>query len=156
MAMATTLERYLADCRVPYDVIPHPHTFTTMEAARAAQVPEDEVAKTVVLGDTGGYMLAILPASHRIDLERLRRHTHRQVWLASERELSELFDDCDIGAIPPCGGAYGMEVIWDDALDEREDVYFEAGDHEELVHVRGEDFRTLMGNAPHTRFSVHR
>ena len=73
--------------------------------------------------------------------------------LASEDEVFSLFDDCDIGAIPPIGAAYDVPVIVDDSLGDAADIYFEGGDHRTLVHVSGKDFRDLTMDARHARFS---
>jgi Ala-tRNA(Pro) deacylase len=84
----------------------------------------------------------------------MHERTGRPVRLATEAELKEMFADCSAGAVPPLGGAYGMETIWDDCLMERSEVYFEAGDHETLVHMKTPDFVKLMEGAHHMPFSA--
>ena len=155
MPIAKTLSRYLIEREVPYDVIAHPQTVSSMETAQAVGVPGDRVAKTVVLEDEQGYVLAVVPATHRVDLGELHRQLNRNLGLATEAELARLFEDCELGAIPAVGPAYGMETVVDDRLAEQPDVYFEGGDHEQLVHVTGETFDMLLGDAPHSRFSYH-
>ena len=155
MAMAETLTNYLHTQDISYDLLHHPHTATSMEAAQAAHVPGDWVAKTVLLEDDDGYVMAVLPASHRIDLGELHRHLNRRLGLAAESELSGLFKDCELGAVPPIGRAYGIETIVDDSLAEQAEVYFDAGDHEQLVHVSGEVFGSLLGDVEYARFSHH-
>jgi len=73
--------------------------------------------------------------------------------LASEEEVSSLFADCDIGAVPPIGSAYDVPVVLDESLDDASDVYFEGGDHKTLVHVSGPNFRSLLKDARIARFS---
>jgi Ala-tRNA(Pro) deacylase len=136
-------------------VLAHPHSSSSLETAQAAHVPGDMIAKTVVLEDEAGYVLAVLPASCRVDLAELHRQTSRRLGLATERELEGLFNDCEIGAVPPLGSLYQMETIVDDALAEQSDIYFEAGDHEQLIHVSAETFEALMGEARHAGFSRH-
>lgn len=155
MAMAETLTRYLQAHDIPYDLLHHPHTATSMEAAQASHIPGNQIAKTVLLEDDGGFVMAVLPATHRIDLGELHRHFNRRLGLATEPELGGLFRDCEIGAVPPIGPAYGVHTIVDDSLAEQSDVYFEAGDHEQLVHVSGETFGALLGEAEYARFSHH-
>jgi Ala-tRNA(Pro) deacylase len=77
----------------------------------------------------------------------------RRLGLATEGELARLFADCEVGATPPVGPAYGLDVVVDDSLIERPDLYFEGGDHCTLIHVRGEDFSRLMAQARHARIS---
>ncbi len=156
MGIAITLDRYLKEHDVAYDVCPHNHTSTSMETAQAAHIPGDRVAKSVVLEDDKGYLMAVLPATHRLDLGELHRQTNRRLGLATETELRGLFDDCEVGAIPPIGSAYGMDVLVDHSLAEQTDVYFDAGDHEQLIHVSGETFANLLGEAQYGHFSRHR
>ena len=153
MAIAARLKWYLDANGVEYEVIPHPHTSSSHETAAAAHVPEDRLAKSVVLEDAEGYVLAVLPASRRVSIGELREQLNRAVELASEGDLAELFDDCETGAIPPLGAAYGIPSVVDDALLEASEIYFEAGDHEDLVHMRGEEFLGLLSSARHGRFS---
>ena len=72
----------------------------------------------MLLEDERGYVMAVLPASHRVDLKKLRRKLHRKLELATEEELGEIFRDCEIGAVPPLGAAYGVPVVYDDHLRE--------------------------------------
>lgn len=155
MSMAETLTKYLHAQDIPYDLLHHSHTATSMEAAHAAHVPGDWVAKTVLLEDDDGYVMAVLPATHRIDLGELHRQLHRRLGLATESEVANLFVDCEPGALPPIGCAYGIDTIVDDSLAEQAEVYFAAGDHEQLVHVSGEVFGDLLGNVEYASFSYH-
>jgi Ala-tRNA(Pro) deacylase len=78
----------------------------------------------------------------------------RDLKLATEDELKALFRDCETGAIPALSAAYGLKVIWDDQLKHAADIYIEAGDHEHLIHLSGEDFRQLMARLPHSVISA--
>lgn len=156
MSTATAIRKYLADHHVRSEMTPHAHTATAMDAADAAHVNADCVAKAVMVGDEHGCMMAVIPASHQVRLKELRRATGRNLHLMREREFSHLFPDCDLGAVPAIGQAYGMELIWDDCLAEQSDVYFEAGDHEALMRVKARDFVTMMHGSPHGCISSHR
>jgi Ala-tRNA(Pro) deacylase len=147
MAIASTVSRYLAEYDVPYDVMGHTHTATSAESATVAHVPGNRLAKSVVLEDGEGYLMVVLPANRRIDLGELQRQLQRNLELASEYELGNLFSDCEIGALPALGPAYGLETLVDDAIAEQPEIYFEAGDHEQLIHVSAEVFETLMGDS---------
>jgi len=155
MTIASRVADYLVGHDVDFEVIDHPHAATSMETAQLAHVPGDRMAKSVVLEDDQGYLLAVLPASCRVDLGELHRQTNRSLGLATEYELTALFEDCEPGAVPPLGFAYDVETIVDDSLVEQPDVYFEAGDHERLIHVSGEAFESLMGDVQHSHFSRH-
>jgi Ala-tRNA(Pro) deacylase len=153
MGMAARLRSFLDSQGIRYEVLPHPHTSTSLETARAAHVPGERIAKSVVLEDERGYLMAILPASCRVSLDALERQLQRKLELASEAELAGLFQDCEIGAVPPVADPYGLPAVIDERLWHLSDVYFEAGDHEDLVHLSGEAFQAIQVHAYHGRFS---
>ncbi len=147
MTMAATLQRYLIRRGVDYELISHPHTACSAQTAQAAHIPGARLAKGVILEDDTGYLMAVVPASRHLRLGAVRALLHRNVGLATESELEALFGDCDRGAVPPVGAAYGLETVIDDSLTEEPEVYFEAGDHEELVRLSTEHFVGLLGSA---------
>ena len=100
MAIAGRLEWYLNHQGVVHEVIPHPPTGSSRQTAQVAHVDEDHLAKSVLLEDERGYLLTVLPASRRVSLEDLRQQLGRRLELATEAELSEIFDDCQVGAVP--------------------------------------------------------
>src|SRR5215468_6868109 len=100
MPIAPTLHRYLARENIQYDEIPHVYTMTSARTAQAAHVPGDRVAKAIVLRRNGGYMLAVLPASHHLRIADLRERLGEDVDMASEGEIAKLFVDCANGAVP--------------------------------------------------------
>jgi Ala-tRNA(Pro) deacylase len=154
MTVAPTLQKYL-DQSVTYDLIPHPHTMSSSRTAEACHVPGEALAKAVVLRRDGGYMMAVLPASHHLHLSALKSQLGHKVDLASEKEIAELFVDCDIGAIPPVGECYGLDVIVDDSIDARRDIYMEGGDHATLIRMEGAQFAKLTAKAWRGHFSTH-
>lgn len=155
MAIAGTVEAFLRSHHVSYDLVRHPRAVTSMRAAEAAHVPGNQLAKSVLVGDEKGYLIAVIPSTRRLDLGKLHRRLERRMGLAMEHEVAELFRDCDPGAIPAIGAAYHVDVIIDDALLGQPDVYFEAGDHEALVHMTGKAFGAMMAGVPHGRLTNH-
>ncbi|MCB1784849.1 MAG: YbaK/EbsC family protein [Chromatiaceae bacterium] len=155
MAIATTLQEFLESRGVAYDIVEHPHTDSAMRAAESAHVPGDQVAKPVLLGDDHSYLLAVIPATHRLELDRLNQMLARSLEMLPEDEIEATFSDCERGAIPAIGEAYGVDVVIDPSLMHQPDVYFESGDHEHLVHMDGEVFRQLMEHAPRAHVSHH-
>lgn len=155
MTIATTLENYLRYMRVPFEVLPHPKAVTSLRSASAAHIPPHQMAKAVVLEDEMGYVMAVVPADRRVHLGALREQLGRTMGLATEPELGTVFKDCVLGAIPPIGAAYGVESVVDDELREGSEIYFEAGNHEDMVRMRREDFLRLLGPARHGHFCRH-
>lgn len=145
MTIANTVQNSLIQHSIEYKLVSHPHTESSHETANAAHVSDDHIAKAVILRDTTGYAMVVIPASNRVKIEHLHKELCRDFELATEDEIASLFTDCETGAIPPLGPAYGIETFLDKAFTSLANVYFEAGDHSELVHTNGKDFLTLLG-----------
>ena len=153
MGIALTMQEYLEDNHVPYDVARHDKTGSSAMTAHAGHVPGGSLAKGVVLKWDGSYLLAVLPASRHVDLDKVGSLIGEPVELATEDEASALFPDCDTGAVPIFGAPYRVACVVDERLETRDDVYFEGGDHRTLVHVSGDGFVRLMYGMPHGRIS---
>jgi Ala-tRNA(Pro) deacylase len=156
MPVASTLQKYLDQANIPYDVVMHRHSATSLRSADQARIEPSCLAKGVLLEDNANerqYMMVVVPANHRVQLADLARHAGRQVHLAAETDAAALFPDCETGAIPPVGPAYGIETVWEDSLMGQPVLYFEGGDHECLVRVNAKDFLKLLPNCPHGHFS---
>lgn len=148
MAMATTLQDYLEEMDAVYDIVGHPRHMTSVGIAILAHVPAACLAKGVLVRDAAGRLsLTVVPSDQHVDLRRLDGKSPTGVEMASEEEIVKVFNDCDPGAVPPMGNAYGIKVLLDNNFANLDEVYFEAGDHEALVHVTGDEFRRLMGGA---------
>ena len=155
MAVAMTMQDYLNRWGVEYEVVPHLHTSSSLETAEAAHIPGNQLAKCVMTEDYKGYLMVVIPANHQVEFDQLDLELNRHLELATEEELEDIFTDCETGAIPPLGEAYGIDVALDESLTNCSDIYFEAGDHTELIHLSGEDFRDLMAGAEQGQFSTH-
>ncbi|MDH3713597.1 MAG: YbaK/EbsC family protein [Gammaproteobacteria bacterium] len=153
MGIATTIRRFLDTHGVPYDIVPHPYTNTSYGSAKAAHVSPDRVAKGVLLKKDDDYLLAVVPASRKLDLSWLIIEVEHDLELAGEDELAEIFFDCAYGAVPAVGPAYGLDTLVENCLRAQPELYFEAGDHEELVHIKELDYETLLGNVRYLSFT---
>jgi Ala-tRNA(Pro) deacylase len=132
---ADRVRELLARAGVRYDTITHGEACTAQEAAASSHVPGREVAKTVLLRDAAGaYLLAVLPAPCRVDVARLALAAGRgPLSLADERELDLVFPDCEHGALPPFGEAYGLDMYVDTCLPRAREVFFAAGSRHQLL-----------------------
>ncbi len=153
MAVARTITDFLHNRRAHYAVVPHLHTQTSRETADTTQVLAEQLAKAVVLIDDRGYLMAVVPSNRHVSTVRLSELLGRHLELATESRIAPVFRDCDPGAIPPLGPAYGMDTIVDDSLVGQPVIYFEAGDHEQVIRVDGEVFLSLLREARHGQFT---
>src|SRR2546425_13277866 len=134
-------------------MITHERTPDSNHSAQVAHIPGDRLAKCVMLEDDKGFLMAVVPASHKVDLGAVRRQLNRELGLATDRELVELFKDCEPGALPPLGLAYGIDTILDESLVDAPDNYFEAGGHRALGYVRGSGFFQFVAKAARGQIS---
>jgi len=153
MTVSASVQNHLNHKGVIYELLSHPHSRCSLESARLARIPAEQVAKGVLTHDGENYLLCVIPSSHRLSVPWLNRNMKGKFTLVSEHRLGEFFDDCEVGAIPALGHVYGLHVIWDDALANREDLYIESGDHENLIHVSKGGFMELMGGQEHMTIS---
>jgi Ala-tRNA(Pro) deacylase len=155
MTIAARVQHYLDDCGVDYEILEHARTMTSMRTAEAGHISGERLAKAVLLKRDDGYCMAVLPASCHLRLGEVQDCLQQPVGLATEAEVGQMFADCEFGAIPPVGSAYGLEMIIDDSLAAQPDIYFEGGDHTSLIHVNATAFELLTTDARHGRFSRH-
>lgn len=154
MTISSTLNEFLNRQKVAFELIPHPHTSNSLDTAQQAHVPADRLAKAVVLKGDDSYSMVIVPSVEHVDLALLREKFGRGLDLASESELGELFPDCEIGAVPPIGPAWGLDTYLDESfVTDDQEVFFEAGDHEDLVRVSRDQFLKLLGDTTHGHYA---
>lgn len=156
MAVAATVFDYLEHENIHYDIVPHPLTDSAAESARASVLPLFDVIKSVVLIDGQNRLMAVIPADKSLNIKKINLVMGAHYQLDTESDMERLFADCVSGAVPGLGQAYNIPVIWDDALAKEEDVYFEAGDHRELIHLSHQQFLTIMNRWPHGDISAPR
>lgn len=139
------LKDFLDQNSVKYTTIGHSRAYTAQEVAASSHIPGKEMAKTVMLKIDGKMTMVVLPASCKIDFDLLKKSSGaKEVILASEREFQDLFPECDVGAMPPFGNLYGMDVYSAEKLAEDEEIAFNAGSHTELIRLTYKDFERLV------------
>jgi len=144
MPIPASIEKFLGERGVRYEVLTHRKAFTAQEEAAVTHVPGQEWAKTVVCFADGEPVLAVLPATHYVDTDRLERLAGAQdVRLATEKELAPLFADCEPGAMPPFGCLYDRRVFVDISLARDPEIVFNAGTHVEAIRMGYDDFAAL-------------
>ena len=139
------LREFLDRNRIQYLVISHSVAYTAQGIAALTHIPGKELAKTVMVMVDGRLAMAVVPASFRVDLYRLKKYLGADsVELASELEFRGRFPDCETGSMPPFGNLYGMDVFVDQTLADDKEIAFNAGSHRELVRMKFADFNDLV------------
>jgi Ala-tRNA(Pro) deacylase len=145
MPILTKLKEFLDANRIRYVVRSHRPAYTARAVAAAEHVPGREMAKVVMVRDGADYLMAVLPAPYRVSLERLAQAAGLpSLHLATETEFAGLFPGCQPGAMPPFGNLYGIPVWVDESLARDDEIVFNAGNHEQTVHMRYADFARLV------------
>lgn len=162
MAIARTIANYLVDHHVDYHVYSHAYSESAYDSACASNLKPASVAKAVVIATKRHYKrtycVVVLPADRDVDLHEVRDIAFQDVELAKEYELTVLFPDCAVGAIPALGEAYGLPTYIDEAfIDTESDIFFEAGDHQELIRIDTHQLEALLPDAEFVSISkTHR
>jgi Ala-tRNA(Pro) deacylase len=140
-----TLREFLDRNRIKYVTISHSAAHTAQEVAASAHIPGRAMAKTVIGKLDGRLTMAVLPSSEMVDLELLADAAFAQrAELADEDEFRDRFPDCELGAMPPFGNLYGMDVYVADSLAEDEEIAFNAGSHTEVIRMAYPDYARLV------------
>ncbi len=139
------LKQFLDEKKIKYVVVRHSPAYTAQEIAASAHIPGREMAKSVVIKIDGKMALAVLPASSHIDFALLQDIIGAEkVGLASEQEFKDKFPGCEVGAMPPFGNLYDMDVYVSASLAGGEYIAFNAGTHQELIRLAYRDFERLV------------
>lgn len=139
------LKEFLDKNDVKYVSIQHSPAYTAQEIAAESHIPGKILAKTVIVKIEGKMAMVVLPATRKVIIPELRQALDAEkVTLATEAEFKELFPDCELGAMPPFGNLYNMEVYVSPELANNEMIAFNAGTHTEIIKMYYKDFERLV------------
>lgn len=139
------LKEFLDREGIKYVTISHSKAYTAQEVAASAHISGKEMAKTVMVKLDGKMAMVVLPANHKVDFAQLERDLGvKNAELASEDEFRGLFPECDVGAMPPFGNLYDMDVFIEEGLIDNDRITFNAGSHTEVIRVPMNDFQRLV------------
>jgi Ala-tRNA(Pro) deacylase len=135
--------QFLSEQHIDYQPLVHPPAFSSQKRAKHLGVSGRQVAKTVLLAGPRGYLLAVLPATHQVDTERLAAEVGGPIRLANEQEIGRVFPDCEWGVVEPFGTLYGIPTVLDQSVNPETEIVFEAHTHAEAVRMKCSDFERL-------------
>lgn len=145
MSVPKRIREFLDSHKVYYQFCTHSPAYTAQGVAHAQHISGKEVAKVVVVVAGGRKLMAVVPASHRVELEQLGRVAgETELRLSTEEEFQHLFPDCELGAMPPFGNLYGIDVWMDEALKSSSTITFNAGTHMETIQMGLGDYEKLV------------
>ena len=143
------LRNFLDAEGVRYAIVPHVVAYTSKAIAAVSHTPPSELAKTVIVKLDGKLAMAVLPASRHVDLSLLKEVSGaKDATLVKESEFRNSFPDCEVGAMPPFGNLYGMEVYVAPSLASEPEIAFNAGSHTEVIKLAYADFEKLVKPKP--------
>jgi Ala-tRNA(Pro) deacylase len=134
---------FLSDQHVAFETVVHPPAFTAQRRAKYLHIPGRQVAKSVLLAGPTGFVLAVLAATHHVDVAAVSRVLGYPLRLANHLEIADLFRDCEWGALTPFGTLYGLVTIVDESLDPDAQIVFEAQMHAVTISMHYRDFDHL-------------
>ncbi len=144
MAIKKLIE-FLDENNVRYITVSHSPAYTAQEIAAKAHLPGKEIAKTVLVKMDGKLAMAVLPGSFKINFDNLKKVLgSNNVRLADEHEFVDKFPDCEVGAMPPFGNLYGVDVFVANSLAEDEEIAFNACSHSQLIKMSYSDYEKLV------------
>ena len=153
MSIPSRLSHYFDQHHVHYEVCEHRWSRSSAQTARLAHVPPRSIAKSVILEDNAGFVMAVVPADKYVMLGRLGQLLGRhELHLSNEQRIAVIFADCDRGAVPPVGMAWGIDTVVDEELEGHDPVYLEGGDHQRLLRMSRDQYCALMRTARHGHF----
>jgi Ala-tRNA(Pro) deacylase len=137
--------RFLEEAGVEHEVLEHEPTYSTLEEADAVHADPRHSAKTLALHDRGGWRMAVLPANHRLDIERARRLLAgtSHIRLGTEEEMAAAFPAYDVGALPPVGPLLPVLEVIDIRLLYCDRVVCPGGDHRHAIRLDPRDLIRL-------------
>ncbi|HEY4708197.1 MAG TPA: YbaK/EbsC family protein [Thermodesulfobacteriota bacterium] len=139
------IENALHERHVWYKELVHPEAYTAQEIAATLHVKGKELAKPVMVLSDGKLVMAVLPATWKVNFGKLKKVLGKKdVRLAREEEFKAMFPDCETGAEPPFGNLYDVQTLVDRSLTQDENIYFNAGTHYEAVEMKYKDFEEMV------------
>jgi Ala-tRNA(Pro) deacylase len=143
MAIPARLIEFLNQSKVRYELLHHPEAFTAQELAAIEHVKGKNHAKVVMVKAGTDKLMAVLPADHRVDLEKFDKVTGKRSALATEADFKALFPDCAVGTMPPFGHLYNVPTYVDRSLTDDDFIVFEAGTHQDAIKMKYGDYAQL-------------
>ncbi|MHC4561559.1 MAG: aminoacyl-tRNA deacylase [Planctomycetota bacterium] len=138
------IEKFLKNAGASFEKHRHAKAFTAQELAAEEHISGHKVAKSVAITADNRRLLCVLPASCKVDLNRLAEMLDAsECHIADEAELEQLFPDVKVGAEPPFGNLYGLPTVVDERLTHCEMITFSAGTYRKSIRMPYREYARL-------------
>lgn len=155
MTASAKIKSFLEKEKIGFQILEHDVAYTAMETAGSQHVPGRQFIKSVILFADDKFVMCVLPAIHKVDIEKFKKNTNaKEARLATEKEVSKLFPDYEVGAEPPFSLTNKIEIYLDKILEENDEVAFNAGTHTDIIKIKFKDYLKLS-KAKVVDFGVH-
>ncbi len=144
MEIPKLLTTCLEENGVFYEIVRHPEAVTAQRAAEVEHVKARHHAKVVMVRSNGRHLMTVVPADHRVDLQKVEKLTGRPASLETEQDFKGLFPDCAVGAMPPFGNLFGLQTYVDESLAQQDYIIFEAGTHTDAIKLNYRDYERIV------------
>ncbi len=139
------LKYFLDSNKVPYQIMNHPIAFSALEISQSSHIPENSLAKSVIVKTPTKMLMCVISANEVLDLVLLKTVLNlKDIALATEEEFAREFPDCEVGAMPPFGNLYEMDIYISDKLAQNTEIFFNAGNHSEVIKVSYKAYDALV------------
>lgn len=139
------LQYFLDSNKVPYQIMNHPIAFSALEISQTTHIPEKNLAKSIIVKTPKKMLMCVVSANDVLDLLLLKAVLHqKEVSLATEQEFAREFPDCEVGAMPPFGNLYEMDIYVSDKLAQNKEIFFNAGNHSEVIKLSYQVYDSLV------------
>lgn len=145
MMPSKRLRHFLDSNKVQYQIVNHAIAFSALEISETTHIPEKNLAKTVVVKTPTKMLMCVVRANDVLDLSLLKTVLNQHdIALATEQEFAKEFPDCEVGAMPPFGNLYEMDVYVSDKLAQDKEIFFNAGNHSEVIKLSYKVYDSLV------------
>jgi len=144
MTSRKRLEKLFREEEVKFSVSKHAEAYSAQRVAGLLHIPGERLAKVVMVKADEELVMLVLPAPYKLDLAKVRKVLKTtNVHLAREEEFTNLFTDCEVGAMPPFGNLYDLPLYVDSTLTTQPEIAFPAGSHREIMQIAYADFERI-------------
>jgi Ala-tRNA(Pro) deacylase len=137
------LDELLERARIPYTTFRHREAYTAQDEAAVSHVPGRSWAKTVAFFADEEPIVAVVPASRRVNLQQLGRAAGAsRLRLVPKDDLPMLYPQCEPGSIPPLG--FAQRVFVDRSLVGEPEMVLGAGTHTDAIRLHYADWADVV------------